>query len=297
MRVLVLGSSGMVGSALMTHLEDRGDTPVGLDVAAKDANARLDISNWDQVRSCRHFETAELVVLLAAATDVDACEKDPDLAFRVNAFGPQLVARRCAELDRPLVQVSTAAVFAGNPKREPYTEFDAPAPVNQYAVSKLHGEIAVRESLRRHYIVRAGWMIGGGVEDKKFVGKIVAQLLEGKRKLLAVDDKRGSPTYTVDFAKNLMALAATGHYGTYHMANHGSCTRHDIARKIVEFMGVDCVVDPVPSSYFPLPAARPDSEVLRNRKLELIGLDLMPPWEQSLKDYLRWLVPALQAKR
>ena len=119
-------------------------------------------------------------------------------------------------------------------------------------------------------------------------------MLEGKRKLLAVSDKRGSPTYTVDFARNMMALVASGHSGTYHMANHGTCTRYDIAKKVSQFLGDDAVIEPVPSSCFPLPARRPDSECLRNYKLEMLGLDRMPFWEHSLKLYLQWLVPALK---
>lgn len=297
MKTLVLGSAGMLGSAVMEHLAARGDEAVGLDVAAKDPANRLDVSDWEALKACPHFKDSPRVLLLAAATDVDGCEKDPDLAFRVNAMAPGLVARLCAEAGASLVYVSTAAVFGGNPKREPYSEFDAPAPVNRYAQSKYAGELAVREACPRHLIVRAGWMMGGGAQEKKFVGKIVSQLLEGKKKLLAVDDKRGSPTYTVDFAENLMALLESGHAGTYHLANHGTCTRHDIARKIAEYLGSDAVIEAVPSSYFPLPAPRPDSECLRNHKLELLGLDRMPHWEQSLRRYLDWLVPALKETR
>lgn len=295
MKVLVIGSAGMLGGAVMEHLRERGDAATGLDLDAPEPALRVDVSSWAALRDCPHFDRCELVLHLAAATDVDRCEKEPDRAFRVNALGTQFVSRLCAEKGLPMVYISTAAVFAGNPKRDPYTEWDRPAPVNQYALSKLHGEEAVRETAPRHFIVRAGWMIGGGTREKKFVGKIVSQLLEGKRKLLAVDDKRGTISYTVDFARNLMALVDSGHCGTYHLANPGVCTRYDIARKIVEFMGADAVVEPVPSSYFPLPAPRPDSESLRNYKLELLGLDRMPPWEESLRGYLRRLVPALQA--
>ena len=104
---------------------------------------------------------------------------------------------------------------------------------------------------------------------------------------MAVSDKRGSPTYTVDFARNLMTLVESGHYGTYHLANHGTCTRDEIARKIAAIMGIDAVVEPVPSSYFPLPAHRPDSECLSNYKLGLLGLDRMPNWENSLEAYVK----------
>lgn len=294
MKIVVTGSSGMLGSSVMAHLKASAHDAVGVDLLHPDAASRLDVSDWEAVRAFAPLRDCGLLLHLAAATDVDRCEKEPDLAYRANALAPELLARVCAERGIPMVQVSTGAVFAGNPKRESYSEYDSPAPMSVYGWSKLRGEEAVRERHARHFIVRAGWMMGGATEDKKFVGKIAAQLLEGKRKLMAVSDKRGSPTYTLDFARNLMTLVESGQYGTYHMANHGTCSRDEMARKIASFLGVDAVVEPVPSSYFPLPAHRPDSECLRNLKLELLGLDRMPHWEKSLEDYLKVLVPALR---
>jgi nucleoside-diphosphate-sugar epimerase len=134
--------------------------------------------------------------------------------MRANALAPELLARWCAERGVPLVYVGSSAIFAGNRKSEPYTEYDEPSPLSVYGLSKWRGEQAVRERNPKHFIVRAGWMMGGAGEDKKFVGKIVAQLRAGKRKLMAVSDKRGSPTYTLDFARNLMLLVESGLYGT-----------------------------------------------------------------------------------
>lgn len=294
MKIFVTGSNGMLGSSVMAHLKESGHDPVGVDLLHPEPARRLDVSDWTAVRDYAPLRECGLVLHLAAATDVDLCEKEPELAYKANSLAPELLARLCAERNVPMVHVSTGAVFGGNPKREPYTEYDSPAPVSVYAQSKLRGEEAVRERWSRHFIVRAGWMMGGASDDKKFVGKIAAQLLSGKRKLMAVSDKRGSPTYTLDFARNLMLLVETGQYGTYHMANHGTCSRDEMARKIAAVVGVDAVVEPVPSSYFPLPAHRPDSECLRNLKLEMLGLDRMPHWEKSLEDYLRVLVPALK---
>lgn len=294
MKIFVTGCSGMLGSSVMAHLKELGHEPVGVDLIHTDPSRRLDVSDREALEAFAPLRDCALILHLAAATDVDRCEKEPDMAFRANALAPELLARLCAERGVPMVHVSTGAIFAGNRKSEPYTEYDEPAPLSVYGLSKLRGEQAVRERNPKHFIVRAGWMMGGAAEDKKFVGKIVAQLLDGKRKLMAVSDKRGSPTYTLDFARNLMLLVGSGLYGTYHMANHGTCSRDEMARKIAAIMGVDAVVEPVPSSYFPLPAHRPDSECLRNFKLELLGLDRMPQWEKSLEDYVKILAPALK---
>lgn len=292
MKILVTGSAGMLGTAVMKKLTDAGHAAVGVDLQAADPALRLDISRWENIRDLPATRDCELVMHLAAATDVDRCEKEPDWALRQNALTPQLWARLCADRGIPIVYISTASVFGGNRKEEPYTEYDAPAPLSHYAASKLRGEEAVREENRRHYIVRAAWMMGGVSQEKKFVGKIVEQLQAGKTHLIAVADKRGTLTYTEDLAANLLELVASGHYGTYHMANPGVLTRYDVARRIVELLGAKAEVEAVASDRFPLPAPRPDSEALRNFKLSALGLDRMPPGLDSLARYVALLAPS-----
>ncbi|MFH1309611.1 MAG: sugar nucleotide-binding protein, partial [Candidatus Omnitrophota bacterium] len=136
---------------------------------------------------------------------------------------------------------------------------------------------------------RAGWMVGGWDLDKKFVYKIVQQLKQGKKELVAVDDKKGTPTFTKDFSANLMNVINSGRFGLYHMANKGTCSRYDMALKIVEYMDLAGVVTvkPVSSAYFPLPAPRSSSEAIRNYKLDMLGLNNMPNWETSLAGYIK----------
>jgi dTDP-4-dehydrorhamnose reductase len=145
----------------------------------------------------------------------------------------------------------------------------------------------VRELVRNHYIVRAGWMFGGGNRDVKFVGKIISLAKQGRR-LQVVDDKFGSPTYTRDMATGILKLVETGWYGTYHMANCGCCSRFEYACKIIELAGIsNCPMEPVSSSAFPLPAPRPRMEAIRNYVLQLLRLDWMRPWEEALEDYIK----------
>ena len=248
----------------------------------------LDITQIAEVFKSTETIKPDYIFHLAAETDVDRCEKDPDHAFRVNTIGTENIALVCQKLGIRLVYISTAGVFFGD-KQDPYTEFDNPNPANVYGVSKLQGEIIVRNLLREYFIVRAGWMVGGWEIDKKFVYKIVQQLKEGKTELRVVADKFGSPTFTKDFAKNLVALVKTQRYGLYHMTNKGSGSRYDIAVRIVEFMGLKEKVNVVAinSAQFPLPAPRARSEMMRNYKLDLINLNLMPHWEESLEEYIR----------
>jgi dTDP-4-dehydrorhamnose reductase len=287
MKVLVTGADGMLGSALCPTLAKRGYTVIATDlVPSNEGSKHLDVRNYNQIKEMVEKVKPNMVIHLAAETDVDKCEVEPDHAFLTNTIGTQNVALVCQKQNIELVYTSTIGVFYGD-KPEPYTEFDEPNPINVYGRSKLEGEKIVQTLLPKSYTVRAGWMVGGGPKkDKKFIGKIIRQINETTT-LKAVNDKIGSPTYTYDFSKCVADLIETGFYGLYHCTNKGVGSRFDIAKKIVEFMGrTDVTVEPVSSAYFPLPAARARSEMSRNYKLELLRIDSTRHWEESLKEYI-----------
>jgi len=287
-KILVTGAAGMLGSALCPELARRGHKIVATDLTQSDEGIkRLDVRNFSKVSEYVTDINPKLVIHLAAETDVDRCEVEPDHAFLTNTIGTQNVVLTCQKKDIELVYISTIGVFYGD-KPEPYTEFDEPNPINVYGKSKLEGEKIVQNLLKKYYIIRAGWMIGGGPKrDKKFVGKII-KLLSETNKLQAVDDKIGSPTYTVDFCKTLGSLIDTGYFGLYHCTNSGYCSRFEVAQKIVAFLGkLDVTVEPVNSAHFPLPAMRARSEMSRNYKLELIGMPKLRHWEEALKEYIQ----------
>ena len=287
MKILVTGAAGMLGSALRPTLEKKGHSIVATDINMEAEGIKyLDVRRFDQVTETIGEAKPDMIMHLAAETDVDRCEVEPDHAYLTNTIGTQNVTLVGKKLEIPIVYISTIGVFYGD-KPEPYTEFDSPNPINIYGRSKLEGEKVVRSLAERYYIVRAGWMVGGGPQkDKKFIGKII-NLMKEKKSLKAVNDKIGSPTYTFDFSNCLADLIETGYYGLYHCTNKGYGSRFEVAKKIVEFMGrSDVTVEPVSSAHFPLPAARARSEMSRNYKLELLGMDMMRNWEDALKEYL-----------
>jgi dTDP-4-dehydrorhamnose reductase len=286
-RVLVTGAAGMLGTAVCAEFRRLACEICATGLHGRDGLLSLDIRDWEAVcRSMGHYRP-ELVVHLAAETDVDLCERQPDHAYAVNALGTENVSLACREQGAVMVYVSTANVFDGE-KSEPYTEYDRTGSINLYGHSKLAGERAVQEVLDRYFILRAGWMVGGWEIDKKFVYKII-QRCRTESQLKVVDDKFGSPTFTVDFARHLMPLVRTGRYGTYHMANQGVGSRLEIAREVVRLLGKEKKIEicPVSSAEFPLPAPRPRSEMLRNLKLELMGMNHMPHWKASLRRYIQ----------
>lgn len=288
-RLLVTGAGGMVGSYAKEIFTDH--ELILTDIV--DGLPRLDVCDPVEVKGAVAELKPAVVLHLAAATDVDRCEQEPDGAYRSNAIGTQNVALACQAAGIPLVYVSTAGVFGGD-KPEPYIEFDAPRPVNVYGLSKLAGEQIVAALLQQYYIVRAGWMIGGGPRDKKFVGKIARLIVEGRGPLRVVDDKLGSPTYARDFLAGIQRLLPTGQYGLYHLANKGCGTRYEVALKVRALLGrPEVEIVPVSSAQFPLPAPRARSEAMRNLKLELLGIHART-WEDALQEYVSTeLVPLL----
>lgn len=289
-KMLVTGVGGMVGGYVSEVFRD--DELLLTDIV--DGFVQLDVCDTTAVMRVVADAKPDVVLHLAAATDVDRCEQEPDLAYHTNAIGTQNVALACQAHEAILVYISTAGVFWGD-KSEPYIEFDNPNPANIYGRSKLAGEQIVSTLLRRYYIVRAGWMIGGGKKDKKFVGKIARLILEGRNPVRVVSDKLGSPTYGKDLLTGIRNLLTTDYFGLYHMVNRGFCSRYDIAltlRELLQRPGVE--IAPVSSAYFPLPAPRARSEAMRNLKLELLGLDSMRPWQDALREYVqKELAPVL----
>ncbi|OGX06213.1 MAG: dTDP-4-dehydrorhamnose reductase [Omnitrophica WOR_2 bacterium GWA2_47_8] len=288
MKIFLTGAAGMLASEVIANLKKQNHQVILRDIHQRLPDIdRLDVTDAKEVMAQIKKEKPDYVFHLAAETDVDKCEQQPDHAFKVNTLGTENMALACQRQKIRLLYISTAGVFYGDQKT-PYTEFDAPRPKNIYGESKLQGEIIVRNLLSEYFIIRAGWMVGGWEIDKKFVYKIVKQLREGKKELRVVNDKVGSPTFTKDFARNLMTVIDTERFGLYHMTNKGTCSRYDVAVKIVEFMGLSgkIKVNPISSDEFPLPAPRADSEMIRNYKLDLLGLNHMPHWEDSLKEYI-----------
>jgi dTDP-4-dehydrorhamnose reductase len=292
MKVLITGSAGMLGAAVYPALVRAGHEVRATDLAPRSEDGlpmtTLDVRDLGAVRREIESFRPDLVAHLAAETDLETCELDPDHAYRTNTLGTQHVAAVAEQADAMLVYISTAGVFDGEKTTGPYTEFDQPRPINVYGASKYQGERVAADLSSRFYIVRAGWMVGGGPRDHKFVAKVLEQLADGAHVIHAVDDKLGTPTYTEDFAVNLLKLIDEPRYGLYHMTCRGQGSRLDVAREIVAWSGRDVEVVPVASSHFAATyfAPRPRSEMMRNYMLELAGIDLMRPWPEALRDYL-----------
>lgn len=298
-RVLLTGAGGMLGNAVYPYFSGRYAHVCATD---KDVTEpwleHLDVRDGGALR--RRFEALQpgLVLHLAACTDLEFCEAHERIAEETNAAATREVAALCEEFGATLVYISTAGVFDGS-KEGFYTEQDEPSPIMVYGRTKRDGEIEALTRCSRHFVVRAGWMVGGGAQkDKKFVHHMLGQILSGAKVLHAVNDRWGTPTYTHDFALNLFKLLDSGRYGTYHMVCEGSGTRYDVAKAILEDCGrTDIELRAVSSTFFERNyfAPRPVSEMLVNANLSGLGLNLMRPWRQALSDYISREFPHARA--
>jgi dTDP-4-dehydrorhamnose reductase len=270
-KILVTGSGGQLGLELGALLPWRGHEVVTL------SKEELDIADFGAVRLALDEHAPDVVVNAAAYTDVDGCETETDLAYRVNVLGPRNLAQLCEERGYDLMHVSTNYVFDGESRR-PYELFDAPNPISVYGRTKLAGEEYVRQLTNRWYVVRSAGVYGRG---HNFVRTMLR--LGAEREMLKVkDDEFISPTYAADLAEGIAGVIEDGHYGLYHLTNSGSCSWYEFAREIFDLAGVEVEVIPVPGSEYPLPAARPANGVLST-----LGSQELRHWREALDDYLK----------
>lgn len=290
-RIMITGSSGMLGTALCNECS-KGYELYGADiVGSKTAGIikffELDITDKrGTVELIKRIEPG-LVVHSAAYTDVDGCEEDKGKAFGINGSGTRNVALGCKEAGAALFYISTDFVFDGE-KTKPYEEGDKPNPINIYGMSKLEGEKAVRKVLDRYVIIRSSWLFGKN--GKNFVDTILKRAKEEKE-LRVVADQVGSPTYTRDLAGAIVRLiecdpdkAASG---IYHVTNNGSVSWYGYTKKILNYAGIKGTeIISITSDELSRPAKRPKMSALDNgRYREATGHSLRH-YEEATKEYI-----------
>ncbi len=272
MRIAITGSRGQLGTALEQVLA--GNPLMLIDLPEHD------ITDLEAITASIGAFGPDLIIHAAAMTNVDACETDPELAYRVNALGTRNVAVAAQQSGASMVCVSTDYVFAGD-REEAYWEFDDVGPLSVYARSKWAGEQLVRQLVARHYVVRTAWLYGDG--PRNFV-ETVLRLARERGALTMVTDEVGSPTYAPDLAGALAQLVCRPAYGTYHFVNEGVCSRYDWAVEILRLAGLSGV--PVqPSQDYQRLARVPKRVALRNLCGAELGIALRP-WREALAAYM-----------
>lgn len=273
-RVLVTGASGQVGISLKGLL----------DRATFTTRSDLDVTERNEVFGAisRH----DVVIHLAGATDVDHCEADPDLAYRVNGEGTRNICDAATSAGTRVIYVSTDYVFDGRKPGE-YCEHDRTAPINHYGRSKLAGE---REVLRTPdgLVVRTSWVIG---PRDNFVRKILSAA-RSRSKIPVVSDQRGRPTFADDLAVALVWLVGGRTSGIVHVAGEGEpCTWAELAESALDLSRSTARITPITTAEYSSRAGRVIAPRPRNSTLSLetarsMGVPLTA-WRDSLERYMK----------
>jgi len=289
MKLLITGAKGQLGSQLINIIENgsseigsiaeqlKGSEIIGIDIQ------ELDLTNQAEVIKFVKRINPDVIINPAAYTNVDACEENQDIAFKVNALAARNMAMAAEVVGAKLIHISTDYVFSGVGS-VPIKEYDLPAPVSVYGKTKLAGEEFVKKYSSKHFIVRTAWLYG--YNGKNFVYTIMKAAAE-KGELNVVDDQRGNPTNAEDLAHHLLKLTVSEEYGTYHCTGIGECSWFDFAEAIVEYSGIKCKVNPITSDKLVDRAAkRPAYSSLDNMMLRCTVGDEMRDWKEALKAFI-----------
>ncbi|MDI9558880.1 MAG: dTDP-4-dehydrorhamnose reductase [Pseudomonadota bacterium] len=275
MKILTTGSHGLLGTNILPVLE-RSFTVIPYDIE------EWDITDRDAGERTIRDIRPDVILNLAAYTNVDECEDCLSLADRVNAEAPGIMAKLCSDHNIKFVHISTDYVFDGE-KETPYKEDDETNPTSVYGLSKLSGEKKVLANCPDAIIIRTQWLYGhGGINFITKITKIARE--QGVAEV--VNDQRGCPTYAKDIADPILLLIEKNRSGIYHVANAGSCTWFDFAREIFSCLHIDVVLKPITSEQLNRKANRPRNSVFDCSRLFRDTGHRMRTWQDALHDYL-----------
>ena len=268
-KILVTGANGMLGQDLCPILEQNGYEVFKTDID------NMDITDINSVTSVLTEQKPDIVIHCAAYTNVDKAEEDYETAHKINAIGTENLAKVCAANDITIVAISTDYVFDGQADKI-YKPSDATNPLNNYGLTKLQGEEAIRRYCKKYYIARTAWLYG--IHGKNFVETMIS--LADKPELKVVDDQVGCPTWTVELSNGILKLLSGKAYGTYHICGSGKTSWYGFAKEIFSLAGLNVNLKPCSTDEFPRPAHRPPYSVMDNG-------GICRPWQEALADYMK----------
>ena len=282
MKILVLGSQGMLGRSLVSRLPGFVNTSFpSIEVIAAN-HAHVDITQGSNTSRFIAQTMPDIIVNCAAFTNVDACETHISEAFAVNATGAKHIALAGKETGAKILHISTDYVFDGT-KNQSYVETDLPNPISIYGKSKHNGELAIQETGGKYVIIRTAWLYG---QYKKNFVTTMLNLGKKNGSVSVVTDQFGSPTYTTDLSYAIWNVISKDLQGIYHVANTGTCSRYEWARKIFELTGNKVSVHPVKTRDYKRAATVPQNSSLNCLKYTTASGHTMRPWQEALEEYL-----------
>ena len=277
MKVFISGADGALGLELQSLLRREH-----INFLATDIN-QLDITDFKKTKTTLLNYRPDVILHFAAISDVDACEKNSDLAFRVNALGSLGLAIITKKIDAKILYISSNFIFDGN-SEEPYREYSTPNPINEYGQTKLLGENYIKDICDRYFIVRTSWLFGGN--SKTFISKFI--ISENKPSSInVICDQFASFTYIPDLAEALLLLVKSDNHGIFHIVNTGVGSWLDFILKAKEYMKFKTEIKPVKTEELNLAALRPTFAPLASKHFDFLFDKKMRTWEEALGEFIK----------
>ncbi|WP_164111646.1 MULTISPECIES: dTDP-4-dehydrorhamnose reductase [Sphingobacterium] len=279
MKILITGSNGQLGSELRDILEnDSRYETYFLD------RKQLPLDHPMIIQDILGMYQPDLIVHAAAYTAVDKAESEPVLADAVNHLASEEIAQYCRLHGAKLIALSTDYVFDGN-SDVALTEDTPVDPVNTYGLTKLKGEQAILKWHPESIVIRTSWVYSA--YGNNFV-KTMIRLMTERDEISVINDQIGSPTYAKDLALAIVDIIEGEDWvgGLYHYSNEGEISWYDFATAIKEIKGLDCKINPIPTTQYPTPAKRPKYSLLDKSKIKRTFKVEVPNWRESLQKML-----------
>ncbi|AEJ18692.1 dTDP-4-dehydrorhamnose reductase [Gracilinema caldarium] len=287
--IWIVGNKGMLGTELTQYLQNQGLPVLGTD-------REVSFLDPDALSAFAQDKPIFWIINCAAYTAVDKAEDEEDLALRLNAEGPENLARLAQNIGARLLHISTDYVFSGTPQLQfdaprPYREDDPTGPTGAYGRTKEAGERRVLAVAPSSLIVRTAWLYGAHGPNFVFT---MLRLMKERDRIGVVADQRGTPTWARDLAAAIHGLITKPEVpaGIYHFTNDGECTWYDFALAIRDeartlgLLDKDCTVNPLTTDQYPTKARRPAYSVLSKDKIKALGIPV-PGWRESLVEFLK----------
>ncbi|MCP4682255.1 MAG: NAD(P)-dependent oxidoreductase [Desulfobacterales bacterium] len=279
MKVLILGSTGMVGSEITSILSNKHE------IIAPDKN-EMDIISWDGVIENLQKVSPDLIINCVGFTDMKACETEDFAVRKINVEGPRNLAQCSARFECKLIHISCDHVFDGKKMMpQPYFEDDMPRPLTAYGKSKMESEVAIRENAPNYFLVRTGCLYS--INGNNYLKSVVTQALRKKSKIIRVaDNQYGSPTWVHRFALQVEEIIRNDGRGTYHATAESYCSQLEYAECIVDKLGLKVKVEPLKQEARQGPEGSPLNFLLENSRLKKQGVSIMKDWKEDLDLFL-----------
>lgn len=284
MKIVIIGSDGQLGRDVVKEFQKDKKNEI-VELSHKD----FELSNEKQVYSVLEKIHPNIVINTAAYHNVDLCEINPVIAFKVNSLGPKYLAEASNNQDFYLIHISTDYVFDGS-KNRPYIETDSPLPLNVYGNTKLSGEYFIRSISKRHLIMRVSGLYGSNPCRAKgglnFV-QLMIKLGQERDEVRVVDHEFISPTSTKQVAEQLHLISENEIHGLCHATAEGHCSWYQFAKEIFKIKEIKTTLNIAGVDEFPLKTPRPTYSVLDNKVLKENNLNRFKSWQEALHEYLK----------